>query len=104
MGSTSPDHLIPEQLTVARALEIVRNSDEGQLHPSVNAVLERAFNELWRRIQAQPTTYVMNKDEFTIFNRYRSRFSNLRLAEQAVARFWNNFRGDPSGIDGYRQH
>lgn len=92
MGSTSP---LPDPLTVASALEFIKNNEDGQLHPSVNAVLERAAGEIWQRIQAQPNTYVMTRDEFTIFNRYRARF-NVRLAQQAVARFWNHFQGTAS--------
>ena len=98
MGSTSDEHI-----TLAKALEIIQNNEDGQHSVAVNAVLERAAGEIWHRIQGQPNTYVMTKDEFTIFNRYRARFSNRGLAEQAVARFWNNFRGDPSTINGGRR-
>lgn len=90
-------------MTVAKALDIIKNNEDGQHSAAVNAVLERAAGEIWRRIQAQPATYVMTKDEFTIFNRYRAMFSDRRLAEQAVARFWNNFRGDASSINGGRR-
>lgn len=93
MGSTAPDHLGSDQLTVARAVEIIRNNEDGQIPPSVSAVLERALAEIWQRIQAQPSTYTMTRDEFTIFNRYRARFSNSRVAAQAVARFWTHFQG-----------
>lgn len=84
----------PSQLTPAKALEIARNSEDGSVPPSVTAVLERAIGELWRRIQAQPTTYVMSKEEFVLFNYYRSRFANMATAQHAVARFWNNFQGN----------
>ena len=87
---------VPAQLSVASALEIVKNSEDGQVHPSVSAILERAIGEVWRRIQAQPTTYVMGREEFAVFNYYRSRFQNNPVAQQAVARFWNHFRGDAS--------
>ena len=99
MGSTSQ---VPDPLTVASALEFIKNNEDGQVPPVVNAVLERACGEIWQRIQAQPNTYVMNKDEFTIFNRYRARFRDLRLAQQAVARFWDHFRGDASEVGGGR--
>lgn len=102
MGSTSPDRRLFDHLTVARALEIIRTSEDGQVPSSVNAVLERTLGEIWHRIQMEPATYVMTKDEFTIFNRYRARFSTNRLAQQAVARFWNHFQGDPSEVDGRR--
>ena len=97
MGSTAHD-----QLTVANALEIVKNSEDGQVHPSVSAILERAIGEIWRRIQAQPTTYVMGREEFAVFNYYHSRFRDSRIAQQAVARFWDHFRGDASQVTGGR--
>ncbi|KAL8728976.1 MAG: hypothetical protein Q9166_005071 [cf. Caloplaca sp. 2 TL-2023] len=88
------------QLTPAKALEIARSSEDGSVPPSVAAVLEKAIGELWQRIQAQPTTYVMNKEEFVVFNYYRSRFANVPAAQQAVARFWNNFQGSSTEVDG----
>lgn len=91
---------MPIQLTPAKALEIAKNCEDGSVPPSVTQVLERAIYELWQRIQAQPTSYVMNKEEFIVFNYYRSRFANSAAAQQAVARFWNNFSGDSTEIDG----
>ena len=91
-----------DQLTVAGALEIVKNSEDGQVHPSISALLERAIGEVWQRIQAQPTTYVMSRDEFAVFNYYRSRFRDSQVAQQAVARFWDHFRGDASQVTGGR--
>lgn len=91
-----------DQLSITRALEIVKNSEDGHVHSSVNAVLERAIGDVWQRIQAQPTTYIMGRDEFAVFNYYRSRFRDSRIAQQAVARFWDHFRGDPSHVTGGR--
>lgn len=88
------------QLTPAKALEIARNSEDGSIPSSVTAVLEKALGELWQRIQARPTTYVMTKEEFVVFNYYRSRFSNVPTAQQAVARFWNNFQGSSTEVNG----
>ncbi len=88
------------QLTMARALEIIRNNEEGQVHPSVTVVLERAIGDIWRKIQAQPTSYVMSKDEFAVFNYYRNRFKDYQVAQQAVARFWNHYKGSASHANG----
>ena len=84
------------QLTVAEALGVVRNNEEGQVHPAVTAVLEKAVGDVWRRIQAQPSNYVMSRDEFAVFNYHRNRFKDSPVAQQAVSRFWTNFRGDKS--------
>lgn len=90
------------QLTVKRALEIARNGEDRALDPAVSAVLERAIAEIWQRIQAQPDTYVLSKEEFSVFNYFRSRFQHLEVARRAVGRFWDHFEGDASEIDGYR--
>lgn len=100
MGGASGNTGTTSQLTPAKALEIAKNSEDGSIPPYVTAVLERAIDELWRRIQAQSTTYVMNKEEFIVFNYFRGRFTNSTAAQQAVARFWNNFQGDTSDVDG----
>lgn len=102
MAPPSGETTSSSQITLAKALDIVRNNEEGQVHPSVTAVLEKALGDVWRRIQAQPSTYVMSRDEFAVFNYHRNRFKDSQVAQQAVARFWNHFQGDPSQINGGR--
>ena len=89
------------QSNVSRALEYVRNSDTGDIHPSVSAILERALADIWQRIQASPNSYIMTKEEFAVFNYYRERFVNSDVARRAVGRFWNTFKGDASDINGF---
>ena len=90
------------QLTLTEALEKAKDNQNGPISPSVIEVLERNIGEIWRRIQAQPSTYVMKKEEFAVFSYYRSRYDNNAVAQQAVARFWNHYKGDAPGIDGAR--
>lgn len=91
------------QLTVANALEIAKENQNGQIPPAVTQVLERSIGDIWRRIQAQPSTYVMKQEEFAVFNfYYRSRYADNAIAQQAVARFWNHFKGDAPRVDGAR--
>ena len=90
------------QMTVANALEIAKENQNGQIPPAVTQVLERSIGDIWRRIQAQPSTYVMKKEEFAVFTYYRSRYDNSAVAQQAVARFWNHFKGDNPRVDGAR--
>ncbi len=90
------------QLTVANALEIAKENQNGQIPPAVTQMLERNIGDIWRRIQAQPSTYVMRREEFAVFSYYRSRFEDNAVAQQAVARFWNHFKGDPNLVDGAR--
>ncbi|MCJ1451215.1 hypothetical protein MMC28_001551 [Mycoblastus sanguinarius] len=97
MGGSSSN-----QLTQARALQIAKDSQSGQIPPPVTALLERNIGDLWRRIQAQPTTYIMSKDEYAVFNYYQGRYQNDRVGQQAVARFWNHYKGEGSQVDGAR--
>ncbi|KAK2735967.1 hypothetical protein FQN57_001040 [Myotisia sp. PD_48] len=87
--------------TVQRALETARNSEGDEIDTTVSAILEAAINELWRKIGLQPNSYILTRQEFSLFNYFRDRFRNSLVAQQAVERFWNNFRGEPSDIDGY---
>lgn len=101
-GNGASGSISSNQLTAKRALEIARNGEDRALDPAVSAVLERAIGEIWQRIQTHPNTYVLSKDEFAVFNYFRSRFHSSEVARRAVARFWDNFEGDASEIDGYR--
>ncbi|MCJ1232589.1 hypothetical protein MMC14_000542 [Varicellaria rhodocarpa] len=88
------------QFTISKALELVRNTESDNVPPAANATLERAIQDIWRRIQTSPESYVMTKDEFAVFNYYRSRFSGSDVARKAVGRFWDHFQGDVSAING----
>jgi len=90
------------QLTLAKALEIAKDNQNGQVPPAVTTMLERNISDIWRRIQAQPASYVMTKDQFAVFNYYRGRYDNNPVAQQAVARFWNHYKVDPPVVDGAR--
>lgn len=90
------------QLTLANALEIAKANQNGQIPPAVTQILERNIGDIWRRIQAQPSTYILKKEEFAVFSYYRSRYDNNAVAQQAVARFWNHYQGDTPRTDGAR--
>lgn len=81
-------------LTVTKALEVAKEHQPGQVPPAAATLLERHISDIWPRIQAHPTTYVMTKEQFAVFNYYRSRYDNNAVAQQAVTRFWNNSRSD----------
>ena len=88
------------QLTVARALQRVRDSETDDVDQAAYETLNRAVNHIWQRLQAQPNTYIMNKEEFAVFNFFRSRFGNSEIARKAVGRFWDNHQGDASDVEG----
>lgn len=87
MSSTSPDN-------VRKALDIARDSTDGNIEPKVNEILETAIADLKRKLEAQPDTYVLSRDEFALFNFYRrTKFNDSqKLAQKATERFWNNYR------------
>ncbi|EXJ79592.1 hypothetical protein A1O3_07871 [Capronia epimyces CBS 606.96] len=79
------------ELTVRQALNIAQNSPSGQIDPQILRLLESSLAQIWRNIQAQPNTYVMNDLEFAVFNHFRARsdFQN-ETARKAVSRYWNS--------------
>ena len=81
-------------LTLAKALEIAKENQNGPVPPPVTAMLEKKISDIWRRIMAQPNTYVLSQEEFSVFNYYRSRYDNNRVAQDAVARFWSHYKGE----------
>ncbi|TVY49140.1 hypothetical protein LCER1_G008611 [Lachnellula cervina] len=76
--------------TVAEALEIARDSEDDTQDPTVRNLLETAIAEIWARIQAQPTSYVMNREEFAVFNYFQHRFEGLQVASSARKRYWDS--------------
>lgn len=81
-------------LTYQRAIDIARNT-EGDLDPNVSTYLEGALIDIWNRINENPDTYVLTRDEFPVFNYYRHRFKDSIVAEQAVDRYWRNTSDAP---------
>jgi hypothetical protein len=79
----------PGNISVAQALEIARDSPEGAQDPNVVRVLETALSEIWGKIQAQPTSYIMTRDEFAVFNFFQARFQGYHLAASSRRRYWD---------------
>lgn len=73
-------------LNYQRALDIARNT-EGELNPNLRDYLEQALNEIWGRIQQQPDSYILTKDEFAMFNYYHQRCEGFPEAQEATARY-----------------
>ena len=76
-------------LSTTQALEIARDSPEGAQDPVVASILETALSEIWGKIQARPTSYVMTRSEFAIFNYFQNRFEGQELAASARSRYWS---------------
>lgn len=80
-------------LDIQSALALVRDDEEGETDDSVLRFLEEQINHVWTKMQTEPHSYILNRDEFALFNYYRSRFGDSAIAQNAVARFWNNYHG-----------
>jgi hypothetical protein len=90
-GSEQPSSS-PPLTTVAQALELARDSAEGAEDPTVSAILEAALADIWSRIHARPSTYVMTREEFAVFNYFQHRFEGNELAISARRRYWDHLR------------
>lgn len=80
-------------MSIQGALEIARENDE-HIDRRILKFLETAFQLLWDRILDDPEGYVMNRDEFALFNFYRHLTRNYQIARNAVKRFWNHYTVD----------
>lgn len=80
------------QAGVRQALEQARNCETGSVDSQTTATLEAAIADLWTRIKAEPDSYVLNRDEFALFNYFLERYRGDMVAQKAVARFWNNYQ------------
>ena len=80
----------PAITTTSQALEIARDSPEGARDPAVTNILESSLGNIWRKIEAQPTSYVMTRDEFAVFNFYQARFAGQQIATAAIKRYWDH--------------
>jgi hypothetical protein len=80
--------------TVAQALEIARESPDGAMDPTVSSILENALVQIWGKVQAHPTSYVMTRDEFAVFNYFQHRFEGDKVATAARSRYWDNTKGE----------
>ncbi|KAJ5112975.1 hypothetical protein N7456_001509 [Penicillium angulare] len=82
-----------DQAAIRQALERARNCENGTVDTQTSSVLEAAITDLWNRLQAEPDTYVLNRDEFALFNYFMERYRGSNITQRAVARFWNNYQG-----------
>lgn len=80
----------PQDTTVAQALEVARESPDGARDPTIAAILEAALAQLWSKVESQPDSYVLTRDEFAVFNYFQHRFRENNLATAARRRYWDN--------------
>jgi hypothetical protein len=76
-------------LSLSQAIEYAQNS-EGGVEQRLAQHLEKKLGEVYARMQAQPTSYMLARDEFALLNYYRSRFGDSELIKTATKRFWSS--------------
>ena len=74
--------------SIAYHLEKARNGDE--IGSETITVLDNYVAEVWRKIVAQPDSYILTKQEFAVFNYYQARFSGDPRTAAAKARYRNS--------------
>ncbi|KAF5665103.1 hypothetical protein FDENT_12666 [Fusarium denticulatum] len=106
---------VSRQDIVAQSLEIARESPDGTSYPSIREILESALEEIWTKVQDQPDSYIMTRDEFAVFNFFQHRFAGDEMAMTARKRYWQaaaltdssestkTGSGDLAQIDGIRE-
>ncbi|KAJ8117722.1 hypothetical protein OPT61_g1140 [Boeremia exigua] len=80
------------QLSLGQAVHIAQNSDSG-VDQRLAQFLEKRLAEVWAKLNAQPTSYVLPADEFALLNYYRPRFGDNVIVKDATKRFWDNHKG-----------
>jgi hypothetical protein len=84
---------MPGTPTVEQALRLVQDNPNGSTNTQAKAVLSKEVTRIWRNIQAQPNSYVMDNLEFAVFNCYRNNPDYVNATgQQAVQRYWNHRR------------
>jgi hypothetical protein len=96
-SSSNSQNISASNTSVTQALEIARDSEEGARDPVVSQILENALAHIWGKVQAQPTAYVMTRDEFAVFNYFQSRFTGNAIAISARKRYWDHSRPSNGG-------
>jgi hypothetical protein len=82
---------MPGTLTIEQATQMFKDNPNGANITQAKAVLSQEMARIWREIQRKPNSYVMSKQEFSVFNCFRNEYNNP-TAQQAVQRYWDNVR------------
>jgi hypothetical protein len=90
----------PDRATIHRAIETAQSATNDNLDQQTKEILQLALRAIWRRIQAQPDTYVLTDLEARVFNYHQSLFRGNDLYRRTLARYWENTHG----INGINSH
>ncbi|PYH81747.1 hypothetical protein BO82DRAFT_402260 [Aspergillus uvarum CBS 121591] len=82
----------------ARTRPALERGRDGHADKATNDTLEAAIESLWGKINAQKD-YVLDRDEFALFNYFIYRYKGNTVAQRTVARFWDHYKGDPNAAE-----
>jgi hypothetical protein len=80
------------QISLSQAVHIAQNCDSG-VDQRLAQFLEKRLAEVWAKLNAHPSSYILPPDEFALVNYYRPRFGDSSILRDAIKRFWDNHKG-----------
>lgn len=86
-GHAFPLLQIQQEAGVIDALELACDSSDAVQDPAVGKSLEQALSLILAKIQEQPKSYVMTRNEFAIFNFFQHRFTSNTIVVMARKRY-----------------
>ena len=80
--------------SVEQALRMIQDNPNGTNNTQARDVLQKELARIWRNIQDNPNSYVMDNLEFAVFNCHRNspEYTN-QVGQRAVKRYWDNRSG-----------
>ena len=66
--------------SVSLELEMTRESLDAAVDPKIRNILEQAVTQIWVTIQLYPNSYVMTRDDFSVFNYFQHHFTLEEIA------------------------
>ena len=78
---------------VMLALHQIRNSHPEDNFNEAQHTVDQAIEALWKRIRGDKDKYIMDENEFALFNFSRDLFTtgeDKAIAQKAVARYWDS--------------
>jgi len=85
-----------KDLDIQSALYLARG-DNDDISSTVTDYLDHQVRMLWDRLLAEPDVYLLDKDEFALFNFFIYRYQYSPITEAAISRFWNHHQASHDG-------
>ena len=89
---------VTSQVTLLGAVELAMQALHGDIDPAVTTPLRQEIIDIWQRVQAKPSTYMLSKEEFIVFGHYRGIIGDNEIAYQAILRFLEQCKVELTGF------